>query len=152
GSGVTTLWSGSWSTGWTDFHPFQAPGDDRTFYIAYKEGAGDFTIGRIRRDGRGLDTLLQEKWTTHWTSLMTFDFHEKPHFLAYKSGTGHVAFGRLLPDHMLEVDDFEGTNPALNSLGGAVTTTSLSRLLFEGGVGPSSIAVPHSTQVLTGTT
>jgi hypothetical protein len=150
-AGVKTIWHDQWHKGWSVFVLFHVPGDDRPHYFAYRGTDGDVIIGRIRRDGMGVDTLLQERWTKNWTSFVSFEVDGKACLLAYKSGSGDVSFGRLLPDVMLGVDDFEGTNPALNSLGGAAVSTSISPLLFQRGAVAPPNTIPHQTRVLKGT-
>ena len=59
-------------------------------------------IGRIRSDGHGVDIIWSatgnEKWTKGWTAFVPFLLGGKPHYLAYKSGSGQVAIDRIRPD------------------------------------------------------
>jgi hypothetical protein len=151
GRSLNTIWNDKWTRGWTTFVPFRVPGDDRTYYLAHKKDEGDVTIDRINRDGKGVETIVGEMWSKHWTHFMTFVVDGKPHFLSYKVGAGDVAIGRLLPDRMLEVDDFEGPDPTRNLLKGAVTLTGASRQQFNAGSAGTPVSIPHQTQVLKAT-
>jgi hypothetical protein len=136
---VTTLWRGSWSTGWTSLVPFQVPGDDRTYCLGYKSGTGDVSVDRIKRDGLGTESVLKDRWTTKWSHFYTFDVGGKPHFLAYKTTKGDISIGRLLPDHMLEIENFEDRpgglayDPSEDLLKGPASLSSVARDNFKPG-------------------
>ena len=102
--GVDTIWETAagqkWTKGWTSFVPFVLNGQPH--YLAYKAGSGQVAIDRIRGDGQGVDTIWPpegiEKWSTGWTSFVPFLLGGKPHYLAYKVGSGQVAIDRIRSD------------------------------------------------------
>jgi hypothetical protein len=158
GKSIEELWTDSWHGGWTSIVPFRAPGDARTYFVAYKEGDGKVSVDRIQADGLGTETILQDVWTTKWSHFLTFESNSKPHFLSYKVDRGDVAIGRLLPDQMLEVENFEDRSASsrydsrrdlLNAP--SSLTPNLSRVDFKVRFFVSRpFAVPHQTFVLTG--
>jgi carboxypeptidase C (cathepsin A)/subtilisin family serine protease len=136
---ITTLWRGSWSPGWTSLVPFQVPGDDRTYFLGYKDGIGEVSIDRIKRDGLGTENMVKDRWTTKWSHFYTFSVGGKPYFLGYKTTKGDISIGRLLPDLMLEIENFEDRpggvayDPTLDLLKGSASLSSAARDNFKPG-------------------
>ena len=91
-----TVWEDEWTSGWTTFMPFMLNGAQH--YLAYKHGAGDVDIDRIRADGQGVDTIWGDTWSSGWTTFMPFLLNGAPHYLAYKNGNGDVDIDRIRPD------------------------------------------------------
>src|SRR6202022_4291720 len=159
GKNISTLWNGSWSKGWTSMVPFRVPGDDRTYLLAYKQDDGTVSVDRIHRDGHDTETILEETWTKKWSHFLTFEVNGKPHFLSYKVDQGDVSIGRLLPDRMLEIENFEDRpggsayDPKRDLLNAASSLSSLTRVNFQPRFFPARpIAVQHQTHVLSGRT
>ena len=104
GHGVDIIWSATgnqkWTKGWTAFVPFLLGG--KPHYLAYKSGSGQVAIDRIRANGQGVDAIWPTqgvaKFTKGWTAFVPFLLGGKPHYLAYKSGSGQVAIDRIRPD------------------------------------------------------
>ena len=104
GHGVDIIWSATgnqkWTKGWTAFVPFLLGG--KPHYLAYKSGSGQVAIDRIRANGQGVDAIWPTqgvaKFTKGWTAFVPFRLGGKPHYLAYKSGSGQVAIDRIRPD------------------------------------------------------
>jgi hypothetical protein len=155
GKSITTAFTAKWGAGWTSFASFALPGDDRTYYLACKEGDGSIAVDRIARDASGYEPFLEDRWTSGWSHLYCFDVKGKPHFLAYKRTRGDVAIGRLLPDHMLEVENFEDRpggvsfDPATDLLNASASQSGMTRENFTVGfLSALPLAVPHQTFVL----
>lgn len=60
--GVTSLWSATWTKGWTAFAPFTRGPQAR--YVAYKSGTGRMAVDRILPDGKGIATIREMTWPT----------------------------------------------------------------------------------------
>lgn len=96
---ILEMWRSTLVKGFTSIMPFVL--NSQQHYLAYKSSDGTAQIGRIHSDGQGNDTIwstTSQKWTKGWTSFVPFLLGGKPHYLAYKSGSGQVAIDRIRAD------------------------------------------------------
>jgi tyrosinase-like protein len=91
-----TIWTDSWTNGWTTFMPFMLNGVQH--YLAYKQGSGEVDIDRIKADAQGVETIWGADWSSGWSTFMPFELGGVPHYLAYKSGNGDVDIDRIRLD------------------------------------------------------
>ena len=157
GKNITVVWTHSWTAGWSAIEPFRALGDDRIHLLLYKTSDGSVFVERIRRDALGTETILQDSWSTGWSHFVTFEWKGKPHYLAYMVAAGDIAIGSLLPDQMLEIENFEVSatggpyDQTRDLLNAAAALTDVSQIFFMGAVPPmSALEVPHQTHVIRG--
>jgi len=97
GKGVTTVWSDTWSKGWTHFTPFRVGG--KPHYFAYKAATGEVDFDRIDIAPLGLvlgvTTVAERTFSKGWTHFMPFGLGSKPYFAAYNSLSGRTTFNRI---------------------------------------------------------
>jgi hypothetical protein len=97
---VPELWRTTVLKELTSFAPFTLNGQQH--YLAYKKSSGHAEIDRIHADAKGIDTIWStktgENWTKGWTAFVPFALGGKPHYLAYKAGSGQVNIDRIRPD------------------------------------------------------
>ena len=93
GAGVTGVWGGTWTKGWTHLMPFTV--DGKPHYIAYKSATGEVDFDRVNAGGLGVTTIGAGTWTKGWTNLMPFTLGGKPYFVAYNSLYGSATLARV---------------------------------------------------------
>ena len=92
--GLTEVWSGAWTSGWTDLVPINH--DGARYLIGYKAASGQVKVWRLQSGGQGV-LLVSEggTWTKGWTAFAPFTLGGDGHLLIYKLRTGQVKTLRL---------------------------------------------------------
>ena len=93
GAGITSIWSSTWTKGWTHFTPFRIGGDP--YYIAYKSATGEVDFDRVNAGGLGVTTIGQGTWSKGWTHFMPFTLGGQPYYIAYKTTNGAANLDRI---------------------------------------------------------
>jgi hypothetical protein len=103
GTGVTNVFMGNVGAGWTSVMPFPIGGDQHV--LLYNSASGDVAIYHIRPFTGSHPRLpvpdlehhaaYRSSWTGGWTTFVPFSLAGRQRQLAYKSGDGTVAIGRL---------------------------------------------------------
>jgi len=93
GGGITSIWSSTWTKGWTHFTPFKLNGD--AYYIAYKSSTGEVDFDRVNTGGLGVTTVGEGTWSKGWTHFMPFTLGGQPYYVAYNSLYGGANVDRI---------------------------------------------------------
>lgn len=93
GKGVTPLWTGTWTKGWTHLTPFRLGG--KPHYIAYKSSTGKVDFDRVNPGGSGVTTIGSGTWSKGWTHFMPFTLGGNPYYVAYNSLYGGANVDRI---------------------------------------------------------
>ncbi len=93
GTGMTGVWSGAWTKGWTHFTPFTLAG--KAYYFAYKSATGEVDFDRVNAGGLGVTTIGEGTWSKGWTHFMPFTLGGQPYYVAYNSLYGGANVDRI---------------------------------------------------------
>ena len=105
--GTTTIFSDSWTPGWSHIVPFVLKGHPHL--LSYKAGIGTVNFDRINDDGRGTTTLAPTKWASDWTTIVSFQLGGKPHLFSYKASDGVFHIDRINDDGKGTTNVFQGS-------------------------------------------
>lgn len=93
GQAPTTIWTGTFTTGYTHLVPYTVLG--RTHMVLYKAASGSMKIVRFRTDGKGVDTLASHTRSPYMTVLMPFTNPQLNTFLLEYTSNGATRVSKL---------------------------------------------------------
>jgi Peptidase family M23 len=90
---VTTVWTGMFSSGWTQLVPLEHKGTVRL--LGYRATTGEVSYGKLRSNGQGSEPLGSATWNGIWTVFTPFLQDGSGVVMIYRADTGTVETRKL---------------------------------------------------------